>query len=293
MSKLDKALNKARHDRESTGLSAVLESEKPVQNKLARAYEKASSQQEKKDLLSAFRPVAENTDKDIKLKYHKTRVLPPVEKILEKQRILTHLRKPGFRDSYDYFCTQVLQRTREKGWNSLMVSSAYTGEGKTTTAINLALSIAREVQQTALLVGANFRNPKVCTYFGLDEDRPGLSDYLVNGSQISDLLFSPGIEKMVVLPSGKRVSSDKNFLGSPKMKSLVEELKSRYPDRYVIYDCPHVLDMPDTLVFTSYVDAVLLVVEAGRTPGQDVERAVQTLTDRGVNIVGVLLNKAA
>jgi len=293
MSKLDKALNKARHDRESISSSAVLEPEKPVQNKLARAYEKASSQQEKKDLLSALRPVAEHTDKDIKLKYHKTRVLPPVEKILEKQRILTHLRKPGFRDSYDYFCIQVLQRTREKGWNSLMVSSAYSGEGKTTTAINLALSIAREMQQTSLLVGANFRNPKVCTYFGLDEERPGLSDYLVNGSRISDLLFSPGMEKVVVLPSGKRVSGDKNFLGSPKMKSLVEELKSRYPDRYVIYDCPHVLDMPDTLVFTSYVDAVLLVVEAGRTPGHEVERAVQTLTDRGVNIVGVLLNKAS
>lgn len=294
MSKISKALDKAKKEREIINVSPGIKHLHSEEDKLAKAYEKAASQREKSDsLLYGKSPFVKQGHSEIKPEYRNTKVESIPDRILERFRILTDFSPSQCKDSYDYFCTQVLQRTREKGWNSLMVSSSYPGEGKTLTAINLALSISREVHQTALLVEANFRNPKICTYFGLEEERSGLSDYLVNGSNLSELFFSPGVEKMVVLPTGKKVSSTKNFLGSPKMKDLVQELKNKYPDRYVIYDCPHVLEMPDTLIFSSYVDAVILVVEAGKTPGYDIANAVQTLKDRGVNIVGMILNKSS
>jgi Mrp family chromosome partitioning ATPase len=93
----------------------------------------------------------------------------------------------------------------------------------------------------------------------------------------------------VVLPAGRYISGATEFIGSPKMKSLVKELKNRYPDRYVIYDCPHILDMPDTLVFSSYVDAVILIVQAGKTSENHVKEALKLLEDR--NILGVVFNR--
>lgn len=293
MSKLGKALDRARHEREGyLPFSGSVNSE-PGRDKLDKALERYSRDFSETGDVSLLRSEMEtHSDMDAKPDYTTTKVLSPGQDSPENIRTIRNIEDPYIRDSYHFLCTQVLQRTREKRWNSIMVSSASPGEGKTLTAINLAMSIAREVNQTALLVEANFRNPKVCEYLGLSADRAGLTDYLVNGSKIQDLLFSPGVEKMVVLPAGRKVSTSTNILGSPKMKFLVDELKSKYPDRYVVFDCPHVLEMPDSLVFSSYVDAVLLVVEAGKTQKDDINRTVKTLTDRDVNILGLTLNKA-
>jgi protein-tyrosine kinase len=289
MSKLLKALDKARHKKEEgTGAAEEL----PVRDKLVQAYEKATSSFSGVGTFTSARPIKKvSKDEEIKPRYVKTQVLTANDRVLESNRIMTHLKDPRVKDYYDILRTQVLQRTRANGWNSLMVTSVYPGEGKTLTAINLALAISRQVQQTAILVGANFRSPKVCTYLGFEENRIGLSDYLSNGSQIQDLLFNPGMDKMVILPTGAKMATT-DALGSPKMKNLVQELKTRYSDRYVIYDCPHVLDMPDTLIFSSYVDAVLMVVEAGKTPKQRIQEALRTLEEHGVNVIGMVLNRA-
>lgn len=293
MSKLGKALDRARHEREGFLPFSGSGNFEPGRGKLDKALERYSRDFSEDGGVSLLAGDKESSsDMDAKPDYTITKVLSPGQDFPENIRTIRNLEDPDVKDSYHFLCTQVLQRTREKRWNSIMISSPSPGEGKTLTAINLAMSIAREVNQTALFVEANFRNPKICEYLGLSADRAGLTDYLVNGSKIQDLLFSPGVEKMVVLPAGRKVSVSTNILGSPRMKFLVDELKTKYPDRYVIFDCPHVLDMPDSLVFSSYVDAVLLVVEAGKTQKSDINRAVKTLTDRGVNILGLTLNKA-
>ncbi|WP_291321775.1 polysaccharide biosynthesis tyrosine autokinase [Desulfonatronospira sp.] len=287
MSKLHKALDKAR-EQKNRGTTSVAFS--PDQDRLARAYERASrdlTDQTASPVRSANRKAAR--EEGVNPSYTRTQVFTPDARILESNRIMTPSTDPRVKDYYDILRTQVLQRTIPNGWNSLMVTSAHPGEGKTLTSINLALAIARQVQQTALLVGANFRNPRLCSCFGLDEDRTGLGDYLLDSVQVHDILFSPGVDKMVILPPGKNMPAT-DMLGSPRMKNLVQELKTKYPDRYVIYDCPHVLDMPDSLVFSSYVDAVLMVVQAGKTPSQDVQEAVRTLEEQGVNIIGMVLN---
>jgi len=141
-----------------------------------------------------------------------------------------------------------------------------------------------------LLVDANLRHPWMLEHFGL-EQRKGLSDYLINDTPLSELLVRPGqIEHLVLLPGGQPVSDSAEMLNSPKMAKLVEDMKSRYHSRIIIFDLPPVLTSADALAFSPYVDAALLVVEEGVTRKQDVERAVELLSS--TNIVGTVLNKA-
>jgi exopolysaccharide/PEP-CTERM locus tyrosine autokinase len=201
---------------------------------------------------------------------------------------MTLVDDPRATDCYNLLRTQVLMRTRDQGFNTIMVTSAVEGEGKTLTAINLAVSIARDVQQTVLLVDTDLRNPRVHTLLGCPEAK-GLSDYLIRDVPIPELLLNPGVAKMVVLPAGNRLSGSTDILGSPKMERLVQELKNRYGDRYVIFDCPPLLTVPDSLVFSSYVDGIILVVEAGRTSKEEIRNSIELLD--GKNILGLVMNR--
>jgi len=222
--------------------------------------------------------------------YDQTQSITLDETMLRENRIVTGLQPSAFTDAYKMLRTQVLQRFKENNWNVLAVTSPGPGEGKTLTAINLAISIAREVDYTVLLVDANLRHPWMLEHFGL-EHRKGLSDYLAHDIPISELLIRPTqVEHLVVLPGGQSVADSAEMLNSPKMAKLVEDMKSRYHSRIIIFDLPPVLTSADALAFSPYVDAALLVVEEGVTRKQDVERAVELLSS--TNIVGTVLNKA-
>jgi len=203
-------------------------------------------------------------------------------------RMLSHVDDPALADYYSMLRTQVLHQTRDKGHNIIMVTSVGKGEGKTLTAINLAISMAKESVQTALLVDTNLRDPKVAEYMGLNPDK-GLSDHMLDDVPVHTLLINPGMKKLVVLPAGRPISGATEILGSPKMRDLVKEMKAKYPERYVIFDCPHLLDMPDALVFSSYVDQVILVVEAGKTTRRDIRRTMELLKDK--SLLGIVMNK--
>lgn len=169
-----------------------------------------------------------------------------------------------------------------------MVTSAMPGEGKTITSINLAISIAREVDQFALLVDTDMRNPSIHKYLGIEVEK-GLTDHLLHNVPVPDLLIKPGINKLSYLPAGDPIKGSTEILGSPKLQELIAEMKDRYPDRYVVFDCPDLLHAPDALVFSSYVDGIVFVVEAGQTSREHVQKAIGLLEGR--NIIGVVLNK--
>ncbi len=208
---------------------------------------------------------------------------------IEKHRIVMPSGDPKILDCYNLLRTQVLQRTRDKGYRTIMVTSAVAGEGKTVTAVNLAMSIARDVQHTVLLVDTDLRNPQIHHYLGCNATR-GLSDYILDDVPLAELLVNPGIGKMVVLPAGKSLPGSTEILGSPAIKNLVLEMKNRYPDRYVIFDSPPLLGLPDSLVFSSYIDGIILVVEAGSTPKDQIRKAIQLL--EGKTILGLVMNKS-
>jgi len=220
--------------------------------------------------------------------YSQTRVVSLDNNHLEKHRLSALLDDPLAIDSYNVLCTQFLNRTLPKGHNTVMVTSSLASEGKTVTAISLAISIARRVQHTALLVDGDLRNPSITNYLGLDGAK-GLSDYLVNDNPISELLINPGLPSIVVLPAGKPLHSSAELLGSPKMERLVQELKNRYPERYVIFDSPPLLGVPDTLVLCSHVDGIILVVEAGKTPKEQILQSIGLLNEEP--LLGLAMNK--
>ena len=212
------------------------------------------------------------------------------DSILRKNRIVTGVEPGLFTESYNLLRTQVLQRAKEDGWKVLAVTSPGPGEGKTLTAINLAISIAREVDFTVLLVDANLRHPWMLEHFGI-ANRKGLSDYLTDDVPISELLLQPErIEQLMVLPGGRPLTNSAEMLNSPKMAQLVEEMKTRYHSRIIIFDLPPVLTSADALAFSPYVDAALLVLEEGVTRKEDIERALDLL--QSTNVIGTVLNKA-
>ena len=158
--------------------------------------------------------------------YTSTRSLNIPLAVLRQRRVMAAHDRGPFVDAFKILRTQVMQRLREHDWNVLGVTSPGHGEGKTLTAVNLAVSLAMETAQTVLLVDANLRNPSVHNVFDLG-DCPGLADYLLDNQPLEDLLVHPGIGRFVLLAGGRAVFNSSEILTSPKMLALVEELKHR------------------------------------------------------------------
>ena len=175
-----------------------------------------------------------------------------------------------------------------EGRNTLMVTGPLPNEGKTLTTINLAIAISQKVGQTVLLVDGDLRNPSVHRYLDLPSG-PGLVDYLTSGYPIAESLVHPeGLANLVVLPAGRSTTQSVELLSSPLMVDLVRELKHFYPDRYVLFDLPPLL-YADPLAFAPLVDGIILVVEAGSTPREEITRALEMLKE--FPVLGCVLNK--
>lgn len=220
--------------------------------------------------------------------YTQTRTVAIAPSVLRERRIVAVLEAGPFSDAYKILRTQVTQRMRENGWNMLGVTSPGAGEGKTLTAANLAVSLAMELNQTVLLVDADLRHPSLHMVFGLAAGQ-GLVDHLLDHTPVADLLIHPGIQRLVLLPGGRSVTGSSELLTSPPMRAFIGDLKHRYASRIVLFDLPPLLNGADVLGFAPLIDALLLVVEAGRTQVEEVERSLTLLS--GIPIVGTVLNK--
>jgi capsular exopolysaccharide synthesis family protein len=224
------------------------------------------------------------------ISYSQTRSHPVQPELLREQRVIIGKESSDTADAYKILRTQVMQRLNENNWNALAITSPGDNEGKTLTAINLAISLAEEVTCTVLLVDADLRNPSLHAYFDLSPGM-GLSDYLTGDIPLSELLVNPaGFERFVLLPGGKPLANSAEMLNSPKMKRLVEELKERYRSRIILFDLPPLLSSADALAFSPYVDAALLVIEEGKTPAAEIQRAAELL--QNTRLIGTVLNKA-
>lgn len=221
--------------------------------------------------------------------YSQTRSVRISPDVFREKRVLTGVGEGPFLDAYKMLRTQVMNRLRENNWNVLGVTSPGGAEGKTLTAVNLAISIAMETTQTVLLVDADLRHPSAQSLFGLEGSR-GLVDHLLDGAPVPDLLIHPGIGRFVLLPGGRPLAQPTETLTSPRMVELVRELKHRYASRIIVFDLPPLLRAADVLAFSPYVDALLLIVEEGHTTADDVEQAVQ-LVKGATPVLGTVLNK--
>lgn len=191
-------------------------------------------------------------------------------------------------DMYKVLRTQILRLTKEKGGNTIMITSALPGEGKTLTAINLSFTFAKLFDQTVLLVDGDLRRQAIHKYLGFESDR-GLADYLVDKRPVSDIITWPGIDKLTVISGGKAIQESTELLGTSRMIDLVREMKTRYPDRYVFFDVPPILSRADTLAFVPLVDYIIIVVRAGTTPMNDVKKALELIPQE--KVLGFVLNR--
>jgi protein-tyrosine kinase len=209
------------------------------------------------------------------------------EKLVENRCVAFFPDAPEL-EPYRVLRTRILQAAEKKGGNTVMITSALPREGKTVTAINLALTFSKTYQQTALLVDCDLRQQRVHEVLGF-AGGVGLGDYLTEGCPVSDMMVWPGVEKLTLISGGKTVSESSELLGSPAMRGLVEDMKGRYPNRYVFFDVPPVLAGADTITFAPLVDHILFVVQAGRSSLEDVRKALQMLPKE--KILGLVLNR--
>lgn len=209
--------------------------------------------------------------------------------ILKKNKVLSAIDDQKIIDSYGLLRTRVLRRMQQNKWKSIGITSAGKDNGKTLTAINLGISIARKQNYTVVVVDADLRNPSLHKMLGF-KPQIGLSDYLTSDIPIDKVIVDPGIERLVVLPGNKSTGASSELLSSYKMQRLTQELKTRYPSRIVIYDLPPVLVGDDVVAFAPNFDTALLIVEEGGTETDKLKRSIDLL--EGVDIIGTVLNKS-
>ncbi|VAW54758.1 hypothetical protein MNBD_GAMMA06-579 [hydrothermal vent metagenome] len=173
--------------------------------------------------------------------------------------------------------------------NIILVTSSIPGEGKTYSSVNIALSIAQEVDKTVLLIDCDVAKHGVSRMLGI-EKRRGLVDVLENDNvDIGDVLLQTDISNFRVVSAGKQHEYVAELLASDRMSELVAELASRYADRIIIFDGPPLLPTPQTQILAGLVGQVVFVIEAGKTARSLVEEALQLVPEE--QATGILLNK--
>jgi exopolysaccharide/PEP-CTERM locus tyrosine autokinase len=172
--------------------------------------------------------------------------------------------------------------------NLIMITSALAGEGKTFTAINLAMSIAAELDHTVMLVDADVARPSVLRNLGVPEGA-GLLDLIDGSAQMHDVLLRTNVDKLSVLPSGTPHQRATEMLASEGMRRLLDEMANRYADRIIIFDSPPLLMTTESRVLATPMGQIVMVVQAGRTKQSDVQAALETIDSCPVRLM--LLNQ--
>jgi len=175
--------------------------------------------------------------------------------------------------------------------NLIMVTSALPGEGKSFTSINLALSIATELDNTVMLVDADVARPSVMRMLGLPNG-PGLLDLVLDAKMdMSSVLLRTNVEKLTILPSGTPHPRATELLASDAMVRLLEDMAARYPDRIIVFDSPPLLITTESRVLATHMGQVVLVVHAGKTLQSEVKQALGTIEACPVKLL--LLNRSS
>lgn len=177
----------------------------------------------------------------------------------------------------------------DKPGNLIMVTSSLPGEGKTFCAINLAMSIAMELDHTVLLIDADVARPSVLRTLGLPAQR-GLMDMLLDDKlDLSDVMLRTNVDTFSILPAGTSTPHATELLASSAMAALVHEIAHRYPDRIVIFDSPPLLLTSESRVLASHMGQIAMVVESQTTTQHAVKEALRQL--EGCSNVNLIYNK--
>jgi protein-tyrosine kinase len=213
--------------------------------------------------------------------------------VLEENKILPQVTDPGALRAYKILRTRLLRRLETNQWHSFAVTGASVGEGKTLTAINLAMALAQDSNTWVFLVDLDLQRPKIADYLGMNNSlgQRGLTDFLLGDATFEQITYAPtNIDRLAVIPNFQAVANASDLLTSPKMDELVQVLEQEMPRRIVIFDMPPVLAADDVLAFSPQLDGLLMVVAEGTTHRDTLRGAKQVLQE--MNLLGVVLNRS-
>lgn len=225
----------------------------------------------------------------LRIEYSSTRVLSDALVRLQRNHGVVKQDRSALAESFKMLRNQVLQRMRADGHKLLAVTSPRRIEGKSLTAVNLAMTIAADYDSAVLLVDADLAGHGLQAMFGLEGSR-GLSDYLTDDVPIPELLVNPGVARLVLLPAGRQaVLNSAELLATKRAQQLILEMKQRYQDRYIIVDLPPLLDTADALAFLPLADTTLVVIEEHSTSLQDMDAMNDMLAP--FNLIGSVISQ--
>jgi len=222
----------------------------------------------------------------------KFKELPLNAQAMERYCVLPQVDDQSALRAYKILRTRVLQRMVSNNWYSIAVTGSTTGEGKTLTAINLAIALAQDVNTWVFLVDLDLQRPQVANYLGMEYGK-GLGDYLTGGGELGlqDICYNvAGIERLAVIPNSMSLLHSSELLVSPAMNALSQAIAAESPRRIVIYDMPPLLASDDVLAFAPQVDGLLLVLSEGVSARASMEKSKQLIGN--TNLIGVVLNRS-
>lgn len=201
--------------------------------------------------------------------------------------VYVHAPKSLAAEAYRTIRTGILLSRAGQPPRTILVSSAQSSEGKTTSSVNLAASLA-SAGGRVVLIDADLRRPSLSKHFSLDPNLPGLVDVITGQRDVRDVYIKDLVRRVTVIPSGRIPPNPAELLGSLEMASLLDTLSAEFD--YVLIDSPPVLPVTDSVILSRYVDGVILVVKGGFTPRRVINDAKNRLRAVGANILGAVLN---
>ncbi len=208
---------------------------------------------------------------------------------LERNRVLLRVQDVAVSRAYKILRTRVLHRMAANNWFTLGVTGTLAGEGKSITAINLAIALAQDHNTWVLLVDLDLQRPQLGAYLGMQYES-GLTDYLTGQAGLDQVIYDIGIERLAVVPNATPVEGSSELLRSPKMAGFINALEAQSPRRIIIFDMPPIMVSDDVLAFAPQVDSFLLVVSQGHTARRTLANAKEVLAE--VRLMGVVLNRS-
>lgn len=274
MSKIEQALNKAR----TTGALRVVSPQPASSEKASRDLSAASG-------VTALVEQRASSSEAIARMQERT---PLSKQALAHNRVIyPELGENGTVRAFREIRTKIIQKSR--GDNAIvMVTSVVSGGGSSFVALNLGVAFAFDAGKTALLLDCNLKNPSLQRLMGRD-DAQGLTDFMENPDiDVGDVIHPVGIERLRVIPSGGRREIPAEYFTSLKMKRLLESIKQRYRERYVLIDAPPMTESADTQILADLCDYVVLVVPYGRVTHAQIDGCIKAIGEK--KLIGTVFN---
>ena len=234
----------------------------------------------------AARPLVSPPPEAVPVQY---RAAPVDPEAMERNRVLLRISDVGISRAYKILRTRVRHRLNANNWYTLGITGIAAGEGKTLTAINLALALAQDVNTWVFLVDLDLQRPQLGAYLGMSYEH-GLTDFLTGQTDLEQTVYDIGVKRLAVVPNATSVENSSELLRSPRMVDFVNLIEAQSPRRIVVFDMPPLMVTDDVLAFAPRVDTFLLVVSQGQTARRTLTNAKEVLSE--LNVMGVVLNRS-